>query len=75
MVRDWTVWAEMNTYTYTHNTHRNAFTLGVHFKNGTGDRKDDAYMREIDAIIDDGDLASGSFRKLAPRRYYFVVAE
>ncbi len=50
-------------------------SLGVHFKNGTGDRKDDAYMQEIDAIIDDGDLASGSFRKLAPRRYYFVVAE
>ena len=50
-------------------------SLGVHFKNGTGDRKDDAYMREIDAAIDDGDLATGVFRKLAARRYYFVVVE
>ncbi len=49
--------------------------LGVHFKNGTGDRKDDAYMQVIDAIIDDGDLSTGVFRKLAGRRYYFVVAE
>ncbi len=50
-------------------------SLGVHFKNGTGDRKDDAYTQEIDAMIDDGDLATGVFRKLAPRRYYFVLAE
>ena len=49
--------------------------LGVHFRNGTGDRKDDEYMEEIDAVIDDGDLATGFFRKLAGRRYYFVVAE
>ena len=32
-------------------------------------------MQEIDAIIDDGDLATGVFRKLAGRRYYFVLAE
>jgi len=50
-------------------------SLGVHFKNGSGDRKDDDYMQEIDAIIDDGDLDTGVFRKLAGRRYYFVLAE
>lgn len=50
-------------------------SLGVHFKSGTGDRKDDAYMQKIDAIIDNGDLATGIFRKLAGRRYYFVIAE
>ena len=32
-------------------------------------------MQEIDSVIDDVDLATGSFRKLAARRYYFVVAE
>jgi prepilin-type N-terminal cleavage/methylation domain-containing protein len=46
--------------------------VGVHF-NGTGPTRDDAYMVEIDAILDDGDLASGAFRKLAGDRYYWVI--
>ena len=58
---------ELNSFGFTS-------TLGVHFRGG-GPRKDDAYMQEIDAAIDDGDLGSGAFRKLGPRRYYFVVAE
>ncbi len=48
--------------------------VGVDF-NGPGPKKDDAYMVQIDAAIDDGDLQTGSFQKLAGNRYYFVVAE
>jgi prepilin-type N-terminal cleavage/methylation domain-containing protein len=51
-----------------------ACAVGVHFKDGTGPAKDDAYMQEIDAAIDDGDLDAGGFRKLGDKRYYFVVA-
>lgn len=47
--------------------------VGVHFM--AGPRKDDAYMQQIDAAFDDGDLATGGFRKIADDRYYFVVAE
>ena len=45
--------------------------FGVHFMNGP--RKDDTFMTEVDAIVDDGDLASGAFRKIASDRYYLVV--
>ncbi len=48
--------------------------LGVHF-NGTGATRDDAYMQEIDAALDDGDLATGGFRKIDSDRYYFIVAD
>jgi prepilin-type N-terminal cleavage/methylation domain-containing protein len=48
--------------------------VGVHF-NGTGDTRDDAFMQQIDAITDDGDLATGGFRKIANNRYYFIVAD
>jgi prepilin-type N-terminal cleavage/methylation domain-containing protein len=47
---------------------------GVHF-NGEGDTRDDAYMQEIDALIDNGDLTTGPFRKLAGDRYYWVLEE
>ena len=50
-------------------------SLGVHFKNGTGPEKDDAYMQQIDAAIDDGDLSTGIFQKVAGERYHFVVAD
>ena len=46
--------------------------FGVHFYKKPG-RKGDAYMREIDAAIDDGNLSTGSFRKLASDRYYYVL--
>lgn len=47
--------------------------VGVHF-NGQGETRDDAYMAEIDAILDDGDLSTGAFRKLGAGRYYWVIA-
>lgn len=61
------VWDSENTsYGYRH-------CLGVHF-NGSGITRDDAYMQEIDVIIDDGDLATGFFRKIAAARYYWIIA-
>lgn len=48
--------------------------LGVHF-NGQGVTRDDAYMTQIDALIDDGDLSTGGFRKLESDRYYWCIAE
>ncbi len=32
-------------------------------------------MQQVDAILDDGDLATGFFQKVAGKRYYFVIAE
>ena len=32
-------------------------------------------MQEIDTAFDDGDLTTGYFRRIAPNRYYFVVAD
>ena len=62
------VWdAELNSFGLTS-------SIGVHF-NGTGRTRDDTYMRQIDAAMDDGDLATGSFRKIAGDRYYMVVVE
>lgn len=46
--------------------------LGVHF-NSAGAR-DDAFMLEIDRAIDDGDLSTGMFQKIASDRYYRVLA-
>lgn len=48
--------------------------VGVHFSNA-GDRRDDDFMLEIDVVIDDGDLATGAFRKLANDRFYAVIAD
>lgn len=48
--------------------------VGVHF-DGTGETRDDAYMTLVDEILDDGDLGTGSFRKLANERYYWVVLD
>ena len=50
-------------------------SLGVHFKTSAGPRKDDAYMQQIDASIDDGDLTTGVFQKVGGKRYYFILAE
>lgn len=48
--------------------------IGVHFNNllAVGD---DAVMSEVDAILDDGDVETGSFRRIALDRYYCVIAE
>jgi len=48
--------------------------VGVHF-DGTGQTRDDMYMREVDTLIDDGDLSTGRFRKLEETRYYFIIRE
>jgi len=50
-----------------------ASAIGVHFDGG--EAKDDAYMTEVDALFDDGDLSSGSFQKIAEGRFYFIVAD
>jgi len=47
--------------------------VGVHF-DGTGMTRDDAYMAEVDALMDDGDLSAGIFQKLASGRYYYILA-
>lgn len=48
--------------------------LGVHFTEH-GQQPDDAYMQQIDASVDDGDLTTGDFQKLAADRFYFIIAE
>ena len=48
--------------------------LGVHFWGG-GTARDDAYMQEIDAIFDNGDLNTGVFRKIADGRYYWILED
>lgn len=48
--------------------------VGVHFFRYDPFR-DDAYMSLIDAVIDDGDVTTGVFRRIAARRYYAVLAE
>lgn len=61
------VWdAELNSFGITSG-------FGVHFQ--AGPRKDDAFMIEVDALLDDGDLATGIFRKIADDRYYFIVRD
>jgi general secretion pathway protein G len=47
--------------------------FGVHFMAGHGAQKDDAFMVEIDKLMDDGDLATGVFRKIDNDRYYYII--
>jgi len=47
--------------------------LGVHFL--ADPNPGDSFMTQIDREYDDGNLASGSFRKIAGDRYYYVMAE
>ncbi len=47
--------------------------IGVHF--GADPNPGDAYMTQIDAEYDDGDLNTGIFRKIANDRYYYVLQE
>ncbi|MHC4304887.1 MAG: hypothetical protein ACYSW2_10470 [Planctomycetota bacterium] len=48
--------------------------VGVDFDN-SGPTRDDACMERMDRLLDDGDLTTGYFRKLAEDRYYFLVAD
>jgi len=47
--------------------------LGVHYLSGGA--PDDAEMVAVDAIVDNGDLSTGAFRKFAADRFYFVLVE
>jgi general secretion pathway protein G len=47
--------------------------FGVDFANGDGMDRDDDYMTLVDEVCDNGDLASGSFRKIADGRYYEII--
>ena len=49
--------------------------FGVHFSGGNGANPGDVYMQKIDAILDDGDLATGVFQKIAADRYYYIIEE
>ena len=44
--------------------------VGVHYMSSSPD--EDA-LRQADAILDDGDLTTGAFRKIAANRYYLVL--
>jgi prepilin-type N-terminal cleavage/methylation domain-containing protein len=46
--------------------------IGVHFNTGTN--PGDSVMILVDERFDNGDLASGSFQKLAGDRYYYILA-
>ena len=48
--------------------------IGVDFA-ARGEDRTDAYMRRIDRTLDDGNLATGRFRKVAQGRFYFVLEE
>lgn len=47
--------------------------VGVHF-NGSQSPSTEV-MAQIDAMIDDGDLTTGSFREIAANRYYSVLRD
>jgi type II secretory pathway pseudopilin PulG len=47
--------------------------VGVHFHHDTP--KDDAYMTEVDKLLDDGNLGTGAFRKIAGDRFYYILEE
>jgi prepilin-type N-terminal cleavage/methylation domain-containing protein len=50
-------------------------SLGVFYGAGApSPHRDDDYMRLIDEAVDDGDLATGSFQKVANTRYFWVVS-
>jgi general secretion pathway protein G len=46
--------------------------MGVHF-NGSGQTRDATYMTDIDLMIDDGVLSTGSFRVYGDRYYRVIV--
>lgn len=46
--------------------------IGVYF---LGDARSDDYMQKIDAALDDGDLSTGSFRKVDGNRYFYIISD
>ncbi len=47
--------------------------VGVHFYNTPNPTV--AFMTEIDAVFDDGNVTTGAFRRLATDRYYYILEE
>ncbi len=47
--------------------------ISVRFNDGTD--PGNAVMIRIDAMIDDGEVTIGAFRRLAAERYYWIVVE
>lgn len=47
--------------------------LGVHFTDGPSTYPDAADMQEIDTILDDGNLNTGSFLRFGPCQYYLQI--
>ncbi|MCG8511268.1 MAG: prepilin-type N-terminal cleavage/methylation domain-containing protein [Rhodospirillales bacterium] len=50
-----------------------SFALGVHFQPVATQAKSNEFMKEIDVEIDDGDLITGQFRRIAARRFYLIL--
>ncbi len=48
--------------------------VGVHFHGANHVNPGDAYMLTIDSAIDNGDLDTGAFQKIADDRYYMIIA-
>ena len=49
--------------------------IGVFYGAGApSPHRDDVYMQQIDALVDDGDLSTGSFQKMSSTRYFFILA-
>lgn len=48
--------------------------VGVHYMKTMGSPDEDKLTR-VDELLDDGDLSSGTFRKIAANRYYLVLEE
>ena len=49
--------------------------FGVHFWGGNTPYRDDAFMQKVDELIDDGDLSTGVFRKIAADRDSYILAD
>ena len=56
------------------NKHDVTSAVGVHFHGADHVNPGDAYMVAVDAAIDDGDLETGTFQKIADDRYYMIIA-
>ncbi len=48
--------------------------VGVHFEDPSH-AKDAAFMQDVDLMIDDGSLTTGSFRQIADDRYYIILSD
>lgn len=44
--------------------------VGVHYQTGSAELDS---LKEVDSILDDGDLTTGAFRMIAANRYYLIL--